>query len=133
MILPCPTEDQERVYPITPVPKPRMTQRDRWHKRPATEAYWAFKDEVRIRRVHVPESGAHIIFVLPMPGSWSKKKRAEMDGRPHQQRPDKDNLEKGLLDAIYDEDCQVWDSRVTKVWGRTGQIIVRTNEPPTLN
>ncbi|MGU0055537.1 RusA family crossover junction endodeoxyribonuclease [Enterobacter hormaechei] len=43
-----------------------------------------------------------------------------MNGKPHQQKPDKDNLEKALLDAIFDDDSRVWDGRVTKVWGRGG-------------
>ncbi|WP_288365609.1 RusA family crossover junction endodeoxyribonuclease [uncultured Marinobacter sp.] len=111
-------------YPITPVAKPRMTRKDKFAKRPATAKYWAFKDECRLRKISVPESGAHITFILPMPKSWSAKKRAEMDGQPHQQKPDKDNLEKALLDAVYDEDCKVWDSRVTKVWGEEGAIII---------
>ena len=45
-----------------------------------------------------------------------------MRGSPHQQKPDKDNLEKGLLDAVLDEDCRVWDSRITKIWGDQGKI-----------
>lgn len=111
-------------YNITPVPKPRMTQSDRWKKRPAVVRYWNYKDEVRLNKVFVPESGSHITFILPMPKSWSKKKKIEMDGKPHQSTPDKDNLEKALLDAIFDEDKKVWDSRVTKQWGKEGKIIV---------
>ncbi len=83
-------------YAITPVPKPRMTQRDKWKKRPVVLRYHAFKDEVRAAGVELEESGQHIIFVLPMPKSWSKKKQREMVGKPHQQKPDKDNLEKAL-------------------------------------
>lgn len=115
-------------YPITPVPKPRQTRADRWKKRPPVLRYRAFADECRARRVTVPEQGSHITFVLPMPASWSKKKRAEMDGQPHQQKPDKDNLEKALLDAVHAEDCAVWDSRVTKRWGEEGAIIITEME-----
>lgn len=113
-------------YPITPVPKPRMTRRDKWLNppRPAVAKYWAFKDEVRLRGVIVPTSGYHVTFILPMPQSWSKKKRGDMDGKPHTQTPDKDNLEKALLDAIYERDEHVWDGRVTKLWGKDGKIIV---------
>ncbi|MBG3071635.1 RusA family crossover junction endodeoxyribonuclease, partial [Proteus mirabilis] len=50
---------------------------------------------------------------------------SEMNGKPHQQKPDKDNLEKALLDAIFDDDSRVWDGRVTKVWGERGQIIIQ--------
>ncbi|EES9562131.1 TPA: RusA family crossover junction endodeoxyribonuclease [Escherichia coli] len=112
------------IYDITPVSKPRMTQRDRWHKRPATAAYWAFKAEVRLLGICLPESGYHITFIIPMPKSWSQKKRAQLNGQAHQQKPDKDNLEKALLDAIFDDDSRVWDGRVTKLWGEKGQIII---------
>lgn len=115
-----------QTYDILPMGKPRMTQRDKFTKRIATSRYWAFKAEVRLRGVTVPEHGYHVTFVLPMPASWSAKKRAEMDGKPHQQKPDKDNLEKALLDAIYDDDARVWDGRVTKLWGEKGLIRIES-------
>jgi len=31
---------------------------------------------------------------LPMPKSWSKKKKSAMAGRPHRQKPDRDNIDK---------------------------------------
>ncbi|MGL5289400.1 MAG: nuclease domain-containing protein [Aeromonas sp.] len=109
-------------YPITPVPKPRMTQRDKWQQRPAVMRYRAFCDAVRVAGITLPEAGYHVTFYLPMPASWSARKRLNMAGKPHQQRPDKDNLEKALLDAIYAEDCQIWDGRTTKRWGVEGRI-----------
>ncbi|CAM8324105.1 RusA family crossover junction endodeoxyribonuclease [Enterobacter asburiae] len=112
------------IYDITPVSKPRMTQRDRWVKRPATAAFWAFKAEVRQLGICLSESGYHVTFIIPMPKSWSQKKRAQLNGQAHQQKPDKDNLEKALLDAIFDDDSRVWDGRVTKLWGEKGQIII---------
>ena len=121
-----------KVYDITPATKPRMTQRDKWQQRPPVLRYRAFKDECRLKRVEVPECAYHAIFVMPMPDSWSKKKKAEHNGQPHQQRPDKDNLEKALLDAIHEEDCRVWDGRVSKIWGYTGQIIIKPIDEPVL-
>jgi len=111
-------------YPINPMPKPRMTRADKWKQRPAVMKYRAYKDEIRLRGVSVPEASAHITFVIPMPASWSKKKRQSMNGMPHRQRPDIDNLHKGLLDALFTEDCQVWDHWITKVWGEHGAIII---------
>ena len=90
--------------------------------------YWAFKDEVRLNKITLPESGFHVIFTIPMPKSWSKKRKDEMNGKPHQKRPDKDNLEKALLDSIFEEDCMIWDSRVSKVWGESGSIEIREIE-----
>lgn len=111
-----------QIYDITPLGKPRQTNRDRWAKRPAVLRYRAFKDEVRLRGVALPEGGSHITFVLPMPDSWSKKKRAQFIGQPHQQKPDVDNLHKALMDAVFDDDSAVWDARITKIWGEKGQI-----------
>lgn len=115
-----------KIYPVLPVPKPRMTQRDRWAKRPAVLRYRAFCDEVRALDCQVPESGAHVTFQMPMAKSWSKKKKAEMLGKPHQQKPDVDNLAKALMDAVLDEDEGVWDIRITKVWGSDAAIIIST-------
>lgn len=111
-------------YNITPVPKPRMTQSDKWKKRPCVLRYWSFKDEVRRHGIGLQHHGSHVTFVLPMPKSWSNKKRAEMYGQPHQSKPDLDNLKKALLDAIFDDDKVVWDMWVTKIWGRIGEIWV---------
>lgn len=111
-------------YPIAPVAKPRMTQRDKWAKRPAVQRYWDFKDACACFGVHVPEAGAHVTFIVPMPKSWSKKKRLKMLNKPHTSRPDLDNYLKALLDAVYGEDSGVWDIRATKLWGVEGAIQV---------
>jgi len=109
-------------YPITPVPKPRMTQRDKWKVRPCVARYRAFKDEVKLRRVKVNEYGDSVIFLMPMPKSWSKKKKEEMDGTPHQQKPDWDNLGKALSDAVYDDDSKIWNITISKMWAYEGAI-----------
>lgn len=117
-------------YNITGMGKPRMLRHRRRNAPPAVERYWQFKELCQLKRVSVPESGYHLIFVLPMPKRWSEKKKAEMNGTRHQQKPDKDNLEKALLDAIYDDDSKVWDGRVSKVWGYEGKIIVKQIPEP---
>ena len=112
-------------YNITPVPKPRQTQSDKWKQRPCVMRYRAFADKVRALKIKVAESGDHICFILPMPKSWSKQRKQIMDGQPHQQVPDKDNLEKALLDSLFKNDSHIWDSRVSKIWGREGKIIIK--------
>lgn len=120
------------IYPITGMGKPRATQRDKWNPSKAVQKYRLFADTVRLYNIDIPDSGYHAIFVLPMPKSWSKKKRAAMDNQPHQQKPDKDNLEKALLDAARKghekDDCTIWDGRVSKFWGQSGAIIIKTYE-----
>lgn len=98
-----------------------MTRRDAWAKRPAVQRYFAFRDEVRLHGVTIPDR-VRIVFVMPMPASWSAKKRAAMDGKPHTCRPDNDNQIKGLLDAVFSDDAHVWDIRSTKIWGQRGEI-----------
>lgn len=112
------------IYDIVPIPKPRMTQRDKWQQRDCVMKYRAFKDECRMFDVVIPEAGSQVIFVLPMPKSWSKKKKDDMDGKPHRAKKDVDNLLKALLDAVFPDDSSVWDIRITKRWGESGKIII---------
>lgn len=115
-----------QIYNITPVPEPRQSNKDKWNPKPSVQRYRAFKDLVRAAKLKLPVSCYHVIFILPMAQSWSNKKKLAMWGQPHQQVPDKDNLEKALLDAVYpDSDSHVWDGRVSKIWGYKGYIIVR--------
>lgn len=110
-------------YKITPVPAPRMTQSDRWKKRDCVMRYFAFRDEVKKQHIELPDS-SHVVFIMPMPPSWSEKKRIHMNGQPHRQRPDIDNIFKALGDSVYAEDCQIHDMRITKYWGLEGEIII---------
>ncbi len=112
-------------YSIAPTPKPRMTQRDRWKKRPAVLRYYAFKHQCKSAGIKLQQSGINVVFEIPMPKSWSKKKKAEMVGKPHQQKPDLDNLIKALFDACLDEDCEIWQFTASKVWAETGAILIR--------
>jgi Holliday junction resolvase RusA-like endonuclease len=113
-----------QIYNITPVPKPRQTRSDKWKKRPCVMRYRAFADEVRAAGISLPDSGARIVFVMPMPATWSKTKKMLMRGSPHQQKPDIDNLLKALLDSIFDDDAHIWDVHAVKIWGETGMIKV---------
>jgi hypothetical protein len=116
-----------REYPISPIGKPRMTQRDKWKGRDCVLRYLAFKDECRLHKVSVNLSDDHITFIVPMPASWSEKKKNNMDGMPHQLKPDADNMLKAVWDAVLPEDCKVWDCRITKRWGRVGKIIIKSS------
>ncbi|ENA1269270.1 RusA family crossover junction endodeoxyribonuclease, partial [Klebsiella variicola] len=42
----------------------------------------------------------------------------------HQQKPDADNMIKALMDALFTDDAHIWDFRVTKRWGESGQILI---------
>lgn len=111
-------------YKINPVAKPRMTRADKWKKRPATTKYWKFVDQCRLERVILPCFNSHVTFILPMPVSFSRKKKDRLNGKPHMQRPDLSNLLKALEDALYQEDSGIYDIHITKVWGLVGKIII---------
>lgn len=112
---------------IEPMQAPRMTRADAWKKRPVVLKYRAFRDEVQrlMKGTPLKEIDSLIAdFYIPMPPSWSKKKRLAMAGMPHQQKPDVDNFIKGLLDSIFrdGDDCKVYQVRCRKFWGVEGKI-----------
>ena len=110
---------------ITPCPKPRMTRRDKWAKRPIVVKYFDYCNRLRLIAPEIQWEGISITFVLPMPKSWSKKKMSEMDGKPHTQKPDLDNLLKAFADALLKDDSGLWYFReLKKVWGEKGEINV---------
>jgi len=122
------------LLPVAPVAKPRMTRADRWKRRPSVVRYREFADRLReelarhgIEEV-APGGRLRAMFILPMPRSWSKRKRAQMSGRPHTGRPDADNLAKALLDAAMPHaaggDAAVWKLEVEKRWGGEGAILL---------
>ena len=114
-------------FHVVPCPAPRMTQRDRWAKRPCVLRYFAYRETVQAQAVEqafrLPADLA-ITFVLPMPESWPATRKRKTDGLAHQGRPDLDNLIKAFLDAMAAEDGYVWRLRAEKRWGVEGKIVV---------
>jgi Holliday junction resolvase RusA-like endonuclease len=98
--------------------KPRMTQRDRWAKRPCVVKYYKFCDELRdaIDVVGLDVARLDLVFHIQMAKSWSNKKKAFMNGQPHRQKPDADNLLKAFADALLKDDSGVCDMRSRKMW-----------------
>lgn len=101
-----------------PMGKPRMTQRDKWQKRPAVVRYRAWCDAARASLPDRPKTPSHAAFVafLPIPGSWSKAKKAEMKNQPHRQKPDLDNITKAVFDALFREDSVIHAAMCEKRW-----------------
>lgn len=122
------------IFNINPVAKPRMVRSDKWKKRSVTDHYWAFKDELVLQAnvaglQSLPDSIEMLIFVIPMPESWSKKKKNEYEGKPHKQTPDLDNLLKSLQDCLCNQDKHIWQiNNLGKIWGRTGKILIGVND-----
>lgn len=118
------------VFTIDPIGKPRMTQRDKWLSPPRKPVanYIKFKNEINYQANKIgfklPESSFHVIFYVPMPHSWSDKKKKQMSNTPHQQKPDLDNMIKAVKDSLCESDAEIWDYRITKYWGYFGKIII---------
>lgn len=127
--MPSHVDLQTVAFYLMPVAKPRQTRRDRWAKRPCVVAYRAFADELRLlakRYSFALENGLAYEFHLPMPASWSKKKRAEKLGQLHDQKPDLDNLIKAVWDALAEEDKAIAHiAGAKKVWSEQAAIIIR--------
>jgi len=115
-------------YNITPVPAPRMTQRDKWARRPCVMRYFTFRDEIKRLGITVKPYDS-IVFTMPMPKSWSKKKKLEHNGRAHKAKPDLDNLCKALLDSIFEDDSHIHALTLLKVWGYEGEIVINDVQP----
>ncbi len=115
----------ELILKVRPTPKPRMVKSDKWKKRPIVLKYWAYKAEVLLQaKGYVLPDKIDICFHLKMPKSWSKKKKLEMFGKPHQQRPDVDNLEKSIMDVFCKDDSRIWYSLTTKYWSNEDRVVI---------
>ena len=61
-----------------------------------------------------------ITFHMPIPASWSKKKRDEAELQLHARRPDIDNLAKAVLDAldgvVFKDDGQIATLHLQKLY-----------------
>lgn len=114
--------ERKIILNITPLTHVRTTQGDRVffriprHKlRPSglkrllrIEKYNKYKVELsaeaKAKGFKMPHQGASIKFFIPVPKSWSKKKKKQYHQTLHQSRPDLDNYLKALVDSICDED-----------------------------
>ena len=108
---------------VDPMGYVRQVQSDAWKKRPVVLRYRAYADELRLKagQFDLPASFA-VTFRIAMPKSWSKKKKREMLGKPHQSRPDNSNLLKALEDILCTEDSHIWQTYSRKIWSDVGEI-----------
>lgn len=121
---------------VVPCPAPRMTRRDKWltPRRPAVQRYFDFRDALRAAVGEIKEVPDRVDceFYFAMPDSWSEKKKIEMDGKPHRSKPDRDNCDKAVCDALFAEDSAIHEGSQKKRWCRAGQERVEiklTNYP----
>ena len=116
---------------IDPVAAPRQSQRDKWKPSKPTKKFRAFRDYVYYTTRKAPPAakvtGIDLTFLVPMPKSWTMKKKKEKVGTWHRQTPDIDNLIKAVLDSVYpDGDAEIPAVKARKAWtGGSGVIHLR--------
>ena len=113
-------------FDVVPVAAPRMNHADRWKKRPCVVKYFEYRDQVRAIAAEQGFTLAerfYLWFQMPMPKSWSQRKKRMMFGEPCRVKPDADNLAKGFFDC-FGEDKHVWSVQITKTWHDVGRITV---------
>lgn len=112
----------------TPIGKPRMTRRDKWKQRPCVMRYREWADAARSAAGIVPQ--ANTVYSLDWtayfapPPSWSKQKRREAIGTLHRPRPDRDNIDKAILDALFKSDSGIAFGTIRKEWGEPERLEV---------
>lgn len=115
--------------PGPPLGKPRMTQRDKWKQRPCVMRYRSWADMARLYAGRLPEPGAVLRLdwtaYFEPPPSWAKRKRAEAIGTLHQSKPDRDNIDKAILDALFRSDSAIAWGTIEKRWGSPARLEVR--------
>lgn len=126
------------LFDVIPVGAVRMTQSDRWKTNPnhpdpnkrqrkSVTQYFNFKNTLVWQ---AKEMGFELskcfdaVFLIPMPDSWSGKKKERMNGMPCEVKPDIDNCIKGFFDALRENDSDIWYSKSEKRWAYKGSIII---------
>lgn len=105
----------------TPLGKPRQTRADKWKQRDCVIRYRDFADKARLAFGRITKFETAPLSLswrayFELPESWSKKRKAEMAGQPHRQKPDRDNIDKAILDALFLDDSGVAFGTMAKYW-----------------
>jgi len=68
----------------------------------------------------------YVVFYMPIPKSYSKKRKIELDGKPHIVKSDLDNLIKMILDRaegiLFDNDKRIYLIRAEKYYSDEPRI-----------
>ena len=119
-----------------PVGKPRMTQRRKYaHQSKGIAAYRAFQTQIALQtKDFMLPNVFHVVFFMPMPASWTPPKKDAFRWCEHQQKPDADNMAKGLIDTMMPGgDKEVFDFRASKFWADGGAVEIYYMKPLRLS
>jgi Holliday junction resolvase RusA-like endonuclease len=126
------------LFDVIPMGAPRLSQSDKWKTNPnhadpnkrqrkVVTNYFAYKNALtkqaelmnfQLRQV------LDALYLIPMPNSWSNKKKERMNGMPCEVKPDTDNITKGVKDTFRKNDSDIWYEKAEKRWAFKGSIII---------
>ncbi len=126
------------LFDVIPMGAPRMTQSDKWRVNPnhldpnkrqrvAVTKYFEFKNNLLAQAKQLNfEIGETLeaLYLIPMPDSWSNKKKDKMNGLPCKAKPDTDNITKGIKDTFSKNDSNIWKESAEKRWAYKGSVII---------
>lgn len=126
------------LFDVIPMGAVRMSQSDRWKTNPnhtdpkkrqreVVTKYFAYKDTLRWQAKQMKyefKNHLDVVFIVPIPDSFSEKKKQRLNGTPVKTKPDIDNYVKAFMDALKTEDGDVWYNKAIKVYGFKGSILV---------
>jgi Holliday junction resolvase RusA-like endonuclease len=111
--------------PIIPMGAVRTTQKQKFVDERA-QRYLSYKQQIAMLvKQHIHKSSEHpilvdVTFYMPIPDSWSGKKKERYNGQIHKSKPDIDNLIKGLFDSLnkiaWKDDNLVYEVHSRKVY-----------------
>lgn len=125
--------------PVQPMGAVRMTGRGKFIKSSA-QRYLNYKNKIQFYAIaqamgQLKFSGpveVNVLFKMPIPSSWSKKKSAAAIGEYHIKKPDTDNLVKGVFDSlnkiVWHDDNQVAKVTAVKVYGENPGIEITVSQ-----
>lgn len=130
------------IFDVIPMGAVRMTKSDVWKTNPnhidpmrrqrtAVTKYFAFKTLLQTQAnqlKYVLGKTIDAVYLVPMPDSWSKKKKESMNGMPCLTKPDTDNITKAVKDTLKKDDSDVWWEKAEKRWAYKGSIIIFATE-----
>lgn len=95
----------------------------------------ALQWEAKRNKFEMPRQGAFIKFYLPIPKSFSVKKRKQLAFQVHESKPDVDNILKPFFDALVPKDQIISDFRASKFWydNSRGFILITLGELSVAN
>jgi Holliday junction resolvase RusA-like endonuclease len=126
------------LFDVIPLGAPRLSQSDKWktnpnhidplkrQRKPVTN-YYKFKNTLLNQAKEMNFELGQILdalYLIPMPNSWSNKKKERMNGMPCEVKPDTDNITKGVKDTFRKNDSDIWYEKAEKRWAFKGSIII---------